>query len=296
MQNENNSAKAPPLMSWLVLLFLALTWGSSYILIKKGLVAFSAVQLATLRIGISAIAFVPFFFLQFKKVDWTKWKYLLIVGIAGSALPAFLFSTAQTKIPSSLAGLLSSLTPLFTLLIGVIIFKLRTVWTKVAGILMGLFGAIFLILFGQETELNSDAWYGLLVVIGTFFYALSSNTVQIHLKDMSSLTISSVAFIMLGPLALAYLLATDFLLVMQTHEQAWASLGYITLLSLAGTVVASILFFKLVQMTDAIFASTVSYLIPMIALGWGAVDGEAITVFHFIGMGLILFGVYISRK
>lgn len=296
MTETNLANKKPALMSWLILLFLALTWGSSYILIKKGLVAFSAHQLACLRIGISAIAFLPFFILQFKKVDWSKWKYLLLVGVAGSALPAFLFSTAQTKISSSLAGLLSSLTPLFTLLIGVLIFKLPTVWTKVAGIVMGFIGASFLILFGQDASVGSDAWYGILIVIGTFFYALSSNTVQIHLKNMGSLTISSVAFIMLGPAALVYLFLTDFVVVMQTHEAAWVSLGYVTLLSLAGTVVASILFFKLVQMTDAIFASMVSYLIPMIAIAWGAMDGELITVYHFIGMGLILSGVYMSRK
>lgn len=291
------SSSNTPIISWLLLLLLALMWGSSYILIKKSLIAFSPVQLACLRIGISAIAFFPLFLLRFKKVDWTKWKHLVVVGLAGSAIPAFLFSYAQTEISSSTAGLLSSLTPLFTLLLGIVVYKLPMAWSKVMGVILGLIGAACLIVFGKDSQVGGNMWYGLLVVFGTGFYAWSSNTVHVFLRDMSSLTISAVSFFFMGlPVLLALLLGTNFLEVMETSSHAWVSLGYVTILALGGTVVASVVFFKLVQMTDAVFASTVSYIIPMIALGWGVFDGETITVFHFFGMGLILSGVYISRN
>ncbi len=281
---------------WLVLALLALTWGSSYILIKKGLVAFSPEQLASLRISISALAFLPFFLTRFNKIHWKRWGYLIVVGLSGSGIPAFLFAIAQTKLSSSLTGVLSSLTPLFTLAIGVLAFGVSFVSSKAIGVLLGLAGAISLIFFGDEGGISESIGCGILVILACACYALSSNTVKTYLQDMSAITISSVSFTIIGFPAVIYLFFTDFVEVLSYKEHAWASLGYVTILSIAGTVIASILFYRLVQMTDAVFASTVSYLIPIIALLWGIVDGELITIYHLLGMGLILFGVYISRK
>jgi drug/metabolite transporter (DMT)-like permease len=137
---------------------------------------------------------------------------------------------------------------------------------------------------------------GLLVVFAACCYALSSNTVKAYLQNMQSLTISSTAFVLIGPVGIGLLAATDFFTVMATDPQAWSALGYVLILSLAGTVVASILFFRLVQLKDAVFASTVSYLIPLVALGWGYLDGELLSLAHFIGMAFILFGLYLSRN
>ncbi len=287
--------KAPTLMSWFVLLLLSIVWGSSYILIKKGLLAFAPEQLACMRISFSTLCFLPIFILRFSDIDWSKTKALLIVGGAGSFIPAFLFALAQTRLSSSLTGLLSSLTPLFTLLQAFILFKMPYSWAKILGVLMGLCGAVFLVYFGQSGN-SANFWYGGLVIIACFLYAYSANTVKASLQDMNPITLSAASFVLVGPPAILYLLSTDFIEIIQTHPQGLSSLGYICLLAFAGTVIASLLFFWLVQLTNAVFASTVSYLIPMVALGWGFLDGEPITIYHFLGMVLILFGVYISRK
>jgi len=284
-------------VSWLLIFFLALTWGSSYILIKKGLVAYSPEQVASLRIGISAIAFLPYFITRFRTIDWSQTKYYAIVGFAGSCIPAFLFALAQTEINSSITGVLSSLTPLFTLLLGLLFFGISFTWSKTLAVILGLSGALFLILFGKEAGLDGNIWYTFLVMLGSFLYAVSVNTVKTYLQEVEVFTLSAVSFIMIGVPAIFYLFTTNFLEVLQTHEAGYTSLCYVTLLALAGTVMAPVLFFKLVLMTNAVFASMVSYLIPLVALGWGALDGEAITIYHFVGMGLILLGVYVgSRK
>lgn len=293
---RNESTTNVSLTNWGILLLLSLVWGSSYILIKKSLLAFTPIQVACLRLSISAIAFLPFFIWQFRTIDWSKFKYLVIVGIAGSALPAILFSTAQTEISSSVAGVLSSLTPLFTLIIGIFFFGTSLIWTKVTGILVGLLGAVSLIVFGQNVGIEGNLWYGLFILIGCVCYAISTNTVKTYLQEMSSIKISAVCFFIVGFPCLVYLITTDIFQVIQTHEYGWTSLGTVTILALAGTVMATILFFKLVQLTNPIFASLVSYLIPIVAIFLGAYDGEPITVLHVLGMVLILAGVYLTNR
>ena len=288
-------SERPSLLSWGVLLLLSLVWGSSYILIKKSLVAFTPLQIGCLRLSISAIAFLPIFLWHFKEIEWSKLKYLIIVGICGSGLPAVLFPLAQTEISSSVAGTLSSLTPLFTLVIGALFFKTGFAWAKLTGILVGLMGAIFLIMFGQDAGLKGNLWYGIFILIGCVCYAVSTNVVKEHLQDMSSFKISAIAFFIVGIPCLGYLLTTDIVEIIQTHEYGWRSLGTVTVLALGGTLMATVLFFKLVQLTNPLFASLVSYLIPMIAMLLGAFDGESITILHFIGMGLILVGVYLTK-
>lgn len=287
---------APGLKSWAVLLVLSLIWGSSYILIKKGLEVYSSNQLATLRLSISALAFLPILIYRFRRVDWSRWRHLLVVGLTGTAIPAFMFSIAQLHISSSVAGVLNSLTPLFTLLLGVLLFGSSAHWAKVMGVLVGLAGAGMLILFGKEAGAQGNPWFGLLVIVGTICYATSSNVVGAYLRDMSAVTISAAAFVMVGLPALGFLVSTDFLDVLSHREGAWLALGYVAILALVGTVLASIIFFKLVQWTTPVFASMISYLVPLVAVSWGAFDGEPITLIHLLGMGLILSGVYLVKN
>jgi drug/metabolite transporter (DMT)-like permease len=284
------------LRSWVVLIFLSLVWGTSYILIKKGLIAFSPYQLAALRLTVSALAFLPILLLKLKDVNWKKWLALLLVGLTGTALPSFLFPLAQTQISSSIAGMLNSLTPLSTLIIGVVVFSAPFAWSKLLGVLLGLGGAAILIMSGEQVGISGNAWYSLFIILATICYATSSNIVGYFLRDMSSLMISAASFVMVGLPAIFYLFSTNFVEVVTTHEFGWQALGYVVILALASTVLASILFFKLVQDTSPVFSSTVSYIVPIIALFWGAVDGEPITLIHFMGMALILFGVNLSRK
>ncbi len=285
-----------PLLAWLLLALLGLTWGSSYILIKKGLIAFNPQQVAGLRISLSAIAFLPVFLWKLKEMDWSKWKDLATVGLAGSFIPAFLFATAQTKLSSSITGVLSTLTPLFTLVTGFLLFKMATSKSKILGVVLGLTGASILLLYDRSTEEVGNLMYGLLVVIAAFLYGYVNNLIKYKLQNISSVLISAASFVFVSIPAFILLFASGFISVLETHEHGWASFGYITILSLAGTVMATLFFFKLIRLTHPIFASMVSYVIPMIALMWGFLDGETIVLIQIAGMILILVGVYVSRK
>ncbi len=285
-----------PLKALLVLALLSFIWGTSYILIKKGLVAYSAYQVACIRLSVSSLSFIPILIYHYRKIDWKKWPYLAIVGLTGTAIPSFLFPIAQTVISSSMAGILNSLTPLFTLAIGIAFFQSSIVYRKIFGVLIGLVGAALLILFGNQFGIQGNLWFGLFIILATFCYATSTNTVGYFLKDMSSLLISAVSFAIVGFPAIFMLLATDFIDILQNDPEGLPALNYIIVLALFSTVLASIIFFRLIQWTNPVFATTISYLVPIVALGWGLVDGEPVTIYHLLGMGLILSGIYLTRQ
>ena len=282
--------------SWAIMIFLSLVWGCSFILIKKALIFLDPVQLACLRLGISSIAFAPVVFYYRNEINWSDWPKFIAVGLTGSGIPAFLFSFAQTQVSSSVAGLLNSLTPIWTLIIGIFIFRLSFNNRKLVGVILGFLGAASLILLGSKKSLGENPLFGIYIIIATVCYAISVNMVQAFFSKAKPVIISSMSFFMIGPPALVYVFFTDFVQVVNTNPAAWYSVGAVTLLSLMGTVMASILFYNLVQRTTAVFASTVTYLMPLIALAWGIFDGEYITWLHYAGMATILIGVYITKK
>lgn len=282
--------------AWGILVVLSLIWGTSYVLIKWGLLYFPPVQVASIRLGVSALAFSPILLRELRKIDYRQLPLLLFVGLMGTGLPAFLFPAAQQEVNSSLAGILNSLTPLFTLLLGLMFFNSRFTWSKTLGIVIGLAGAICLFAFGEQAGLEGKWAYGLLIVLACLCYATSTNLVGFRLKGMKALTISAVSFSLVGiPVLLYLLLGTDFISTLQQTPEAWKGVGYITVLALFSTVLAGIVFFQLIQWTSPVFGSTVSYLVPMVAMSWGALDGEVISIIHFVGMALILSGVYLSK-
>lgn len=280
----------------LILIGLSILWGSSFILIKRALWAFSYDQVASLRITISALAFAPVVLWNWKKIDWSRWKWLLVVGVTGSALPAFLFSSAQTQLSSTIAGILNSLSPLFTLTFGIIFFGAAVIKRKVAGVLLGLFGAIIMTAIGEQGDVSGNLTYGLLIVLAAACYGMSANVVSFRLKGMPSLLLSAASFFMVGLPAIIYLFSTNFLEVLVMNENAHISLFSVIFLALAGTVMASVIFYWLIQQTSALFGSTVAYMMPIVSLAWGFMDGEMINLWHFGGMALILAGVYLSRN
>ncbi len=285
------------LQSWLMLGFLSLIWGTSYILIKKALVVYSPVQVACLRLSISTLAFLPVFLRRAGRIERRQWGLLLAIGVTGTGLPSFLFPLAQTEVSSSVAGILNSLSPLFTLVLGMLFFRSAPPAVKLLGVLLGLAGAVSLIVFGDEVGLQGNLWYGLFIVAATLCYGTSNNLVGFYLRGMSSLTIGAISFFMVGVPALIYLLTgSGFLHVIRHEPGAWTALGYVALLSLFSTVLASILYFRLIQRTDPVFGSTVSYIVPAVALLWGVWDGEVISILHLLGMGMILLGVNLTRS
>ena len=283
--------------SFALLIALGLVWGSSYILIKRGLEVFSPGQVATLRLSITALFFLPVLLKDFRQMPWAHWKPLLAVGIVGNLLPFFFFALAQTRLSSSLTGIISSLTPLFTMVLGLLFFAVRIPLSRGIGILLGLAGAIWLALTGGAPldDVSDQLMYASLVMLATICYAISANLAKTYLQDISSLQISTLSFIFILPFSLLWLYFSGAPSLL-TQPESWQALGYIALLALLGTVIASLVFYRLVQLSDALFASSVSYIIPFVALGWGFLDGEYISWQHFIGMGLILGGLYLGRK
>ena len=284
------------ILAWIALVLLSLVWGSSFILIKKSLLAFSALEVGAIRIALATIAFIPFFIHHFKDVPWEKLKYFIIIGLCGSGIPSFLYAIAQTKVDSSIAGLLNSLTPIFTLIIGLLIFRTVLIKKQLVGIIMGFIGAVALILLdnsGVHTEGN--ILYACFIVLATICYATSVNVVKYKLDGLKPVMISSVSFIITGPLAIIYLLTTDFVYDITIHPDGWTSLAAVSTLALLSTFLSTILFYKLVHKTDAVFASSVSFLIPIVALTWGFIDGEFVGLGHIVSLICILIGVYLLR-
>lgn len=296
MASQETDNGTIPLYSWFLLLFLSLMWGSSYILIKKSLGIFTPMQVGALRLSISGLAFLPYFLLKWRRIDWSKFNWLLLVGLTGTGLPSILFPLAQTHISSSVSGILNSMTPLFTLIIGILAFRAPMIWAKALGVALGLLGAVLLILGGSEGTFGGNIGHGLYIVFATLCYATSTNTVAYKLKGIGSLVISGVSFTLVGLPAIALAIFLGVPDVLSTHPEAWTGLGYVTILALGSTVLASVLFFHLIQVMGPIPSSMVSYLVPIVALLWGFIDGEFIGLIHFLGMALIFTGVYLSRR
>ncbi len=288
--------KSVPRIAWIMLVGLGVVWGSAYYLMSKSLEVFSPIQVASLRISIAFAAFFPVFLYRFKEIPWKKVHFILIVGALGSSFPAIFFALAQTKLTSSITGVLGATTPLFTLLIGMLFFAVPFYRNRVFGVLIGLIGTLFIILLGEQEVIGGNMLFALLPTLATLCYAFSTNTIKAKLQEVHPLTLSSSAFVLVGPLMLVVLFSSGFLEVMSTHERAWEGFAYVATLSLSATVICSIFYFALIQMTNAVFASTVAYLIPMVATIIGVIIGEPITLVHLIGLVLILCGVYLSRR
>jgi drug/metabolite transporter (DMT)-like permease len=294
MENPDNR---PGIREWLALTVLMLVWGSSFILIKKGLVSFNSLEVGALRISISFMVLLPFAVRSLRQISRTKLRYFVMAGVFGNGIPPFLFARAQTVIDSYLAGVLNSLTPLFTLLIGLMLFGRKTRWVNVLGVFIGLIGAIGLLSVVHDPELGNGMWYGLLVVVAAICYAVNMNIIKTYLAGYDALTITSSVFAIIGLPALIFLFAgTSFTHTMVTHPESWKSLGYIALLAIVGTAASMVLHNWLIRRTSALFASTVTYLMPVISIFWGIIDGEAFLLLYLFWIVMILIGVYLANR
>jgi len=285
-------SKLNPALAWGMFIVLALIWGSSFIIMKRGLQSFSYAQIGMLRIATAWIFTVLIAFRKFKIWKKVHTAPSAVVGYFGNAIPYILFPLAVTRLDSSLVGILNSLVPLFTLIIGLIWFKVRVRWIGITGIILGFTGALWLLLPGVQVD-PSKLGFGFYPIIATVCYALSINTINSKLSNLDSLSITLFSTTMVGPLALIYVFSTDFIDIMQTDPEAWLNLGYISILGVVGTSLAVILFNYLIKGTSSLFAASVTYAIPLVALLWGVWDGENVGPEHLVGMLLILAGVYL---
>ena len=282
-------------VQWITLFVLSLIWGSSFILMKRGLESYTYTQVAAFRIFFSFIFLLPLTLKNIKVINRDNLQSLIIVGLVGFTVPAFLFTKAQTNLDSLLAGILNSLTPLFTLIVGVLLYRSRAIWINILGVFVGLIGAVGLMGNGNLSVLKGINIYALFVVAATICYGINVNEVKFKLAALTSVQITSLAFLFTGPLAGIYLLFTDLGASFNT-PQAMMNLGYIGLLALFSSVFAVLIFNQLIKFTTPLFASSVTYIIPLFAVMWGVVDGESFGILHIIWISIILLGVYLVNK
>jgi len=282
-------------LSWFILLALVMVWGSSFILMKRGLEVFSSTEVGALRISMTFVFLLPLFIKNFRKVEKRHWKLIALSGLLGNGIPALLFAKAQTEIDSSLAGILNSLTPLFALIVGVAFFKQKTKWFNVLGVFVGLIGAIGLLALSGKANFNSNFSYGIYIIIATVLYAINMNIIKKYLTSINSATFTSFAFFFIGIPATIYLFSTDFILRLQTDDKGTESFLYIIILAVIGTAFAGIAYNYLIKISSVLFAASVTYMIPFIALLWGVFDGEQFKITYIIWIALILLGVFLAN-
>ncbi|WP_339755369.1 EamA family transporter [uncultured Winogradskyella sp.] len=285
-----------PNIKWIYLLILSVIWGSSFILIKKSLLGLTAYQLGALRTIITGAILLLAGYNKLKTIPKAKWKWLIISGLLGSFIPSFFFAIAETEIDSAVASILNSLVPLNTILLGFAVFKIASTKRQVLGVIIGFLGTAILILKGAELNPNQNYLYAGFVIASTLMYAANVNIIKRYLQDVKPLAIAAGNYVFIVIPALIILLFTDFFTSETFNNPALPNaLLYITILSVFGTAIAKVLFNKLVQISTPVFASSVTYIMPIVALVWGVLDGEGFSYIQGLAALLILVGVYLSH-
>lgn len=288
------------LKSWLLLLLLALIWGSSFILIKKGLLVFSPGEVGAYRIVSAAIVLLPLSLSKINRLNKKQMINLIIAGLVGSFIPSFLFAEAQTQLSSSLTGVLNALTPLFVVLVGALFFGARITKRNLLGLFIAFIGV--LVLIGIKEGKGPGIWgsvngYALYVLLATLCYGISLNIIKHWFVELKPVEIAAISLLMMLPIASVYLfVGTSFSFKLVHEKSAFEALGYLTILGVLGTAIALIIFNNLVKLATPVFASSVTYIIPIIAVFWGVLDGELLVPGHYMGMLAIIFGVWVGNK
>jgi drug/metabolite transporter (DMT)-like permease len=288
-----------PLLAWVLLTCMALVWGSSFIMMKKALAVFTSQQVASARIFFAFLFFVPLMLVRVRRAEvrlavGQRWFALLLSGILGFLLPAFLFAEAGAHISSALSGTLNSLSPLFVLLLGTLVFQLRFRQNQVMGILMGFVGSMILVFFSASGSFSVNG-YALLVMLATVMYGANTNLISKYLSHLPALTATAFTFAFVGPVAGVVLLSSDFL-SRAVQPGALVPLGALAFLGVLASGITSVLFIRVVQLASGVFAASVTYLIPVVAIIWGLLDGETILWQQYLGLSISLMGIYLVNK
>lgn len=289
-------------LKWVLFVFLCLIWGSSFVLMKLGMFApdggalLSPIQVAAIRILSAGIVLIPFLPTALKHIPPNMRLYVAWSGWLGSAVPAVLFCLAESKIDSALAGSLNALTPLSTLAIAWLFYSYKIAGAKFWGIIIGLAGCLLLFAGKEGTSQWQHPWYAFLVVLATICYGWNVNMVKRRMAGLAALDIATFAFACLIPFALALLWTSGFFALPLTEKPYVKASGAAIILGVVGTAFASVIFYRLVSLSGIVFSSMVTYGIPFVAIGWGVVYGEQITIVRLLSLLVILLGVYLANR
>jgi drug/metabolite transporter (DMT)-like permease len=290
-------------LKYVYLVILSIIWGTSFILIKKALgqdsdgnLVLQPLQLGALRTMISGVILISIGWNAFAKTERKDWPWLALSGLLGTFFPAFLFAYAQTEIDSAVSAILNSTVPLITLILGAVLFGISFSKRQLLGVIIGLAGAVGLIISGMRGNPEQNYLFVGLVLIACCCYASNVNIIKRYLQNIKPLAIATANFVFILPLAIIVFLSADGASLEFTSEPVLKSLGYILILCVFGTVAAKVMFNKLVQMTSPVFASSVTYLMPVIGLTWGTLDGETFTIWQGVATGVIIFAVVLVTR
>jgi len=286
-----------PENKWLYLFLLSLIWGSSYILIKRGLVGLSPIELGSVRIVISTIFLLVLGFNSLSGLSRYHWKWLIITGFLGTFFPSFFFAFAQLHIDSSVAAILNSLTPIFTVLVGITLFATRMLARQYFGVVLGFVGSLGLVWGGAQINPNQPIGYVLLIISASMCYAINIHFLKHKLSAVSPMAMTLGNFIAILPTALIMLFFSDFFSFQKLQNpEVITSLGYVATLAFFGTAIAKVMFNRFVKMASTVFVSSVTYTLPIVALFWGTLDGEKISSYQLLSTAVILVGVSLAHK
>ena len=281
---------------WIVLTILALTWGSVFILIKKTLIVFNPYEIGALRMVISGIVLLKFALPALRKMSKETIIWIGITGFFGNFFPTFLFPIAQTQVSSSMAGILDTLVPIFVLVLGFLFFGIKSKLIQIIGAVFGFSGAALLLYFSETNSEETQFMYALLIVLATACYGLSALIVKNRLGHVPSIQLSSAAISLWLIPSLIALTFSGFFTNFEASPRTWEAVGFMMVLGILGTAVSGVLYYKLIYDESPVFASTVTYLLPVVAVAWGLLDGEKFTVWYLLGALLILIGIYLIRE
>ncbi|UBM58037.1 DMT family transporter [Marinilongibacter aquaticus] len=294
--SKKSSLLAHPFLPWGILLFLSLIWGLSFLFIKKIVIVLNPLELGAARVFVAGLFLLPWAVKSFRNMPKEKLKYVAMSGFLGNMAPAFIYAWVGSKLNSGLAGTLNATTPIFVMLIGLAFFATKITSKQILGILFGFLGSLLLVVSGNDGEINYANPFALLAMVATFMYGINVNIINHFLKDVNPLALTSVAFLIVGFLSFWVLPFTDFFqtILDPTHRD---TLVYLLILTGVNTAMALVVFNYLIQMTSAVFASSVTYMMPVVAMFAGFMDGEVVSFNHLLGIAIILLGVYlINRK
>lgn len=279
---------------WLYLALLSLIWGSSFILIKRGLTGFGYFEAATIRLMSAGLAFLPFGWFNFKKIPRDKLGFVVLTALLGMFIPAYLFCLAQMKVQSAVAAMLNGLTPVFTFVFSVIIFNIKYKANQIVGLLLGLVCAVLLALERSSGEISVNLYAGY-IILATLCYGYNINLIKQRLSHIPPAELSTVTVSIAGLMAFffGFLPSAGHYFSGEIH---WMPLAALVTLGVMGTAVAQLIQYNLIQQTSALFASSITYLIPIVAVCWGIWDGEHFNLVHGLSIAGILTAVVLIRK
>ena len=281
---------------WVYLIILSLVWGSSFILIKRALLGFTALQLGSLRIVFASTFLFVVGYRSLRTLTLRDWKWIFMAGLLSSFFPPFLFALAQTQLDSGVTSIFNSVVPLFTTIVGIALFATIITKRQIAGVFIGLFGTLALIVTGMEFDPNQNYWYSVYILLSALGYALNINIIKKHLAHLSPLAVTTGSFAVAFVPALVIVFYSGFFNEIGSDVKMQYALWYLLALAFLGTAIANIYFNKLIHLSSPVFAASVTYTIPIVAVLWGVWDGETINLYQLIGGTIILFGVYLVNR